>query len=79
MKTAKLLYLLGLVVPFASAAPPAEPTDAFIYQLKESLVKVAVNTKSGGHGSVSYTHLDVYKRQSNMVALSTLTRLSNTS
>ena len=50
MKTAKLLYLLGLVVPFASATPPAEPTDAFIYQLKESLVKVAVNTKSGGHG-----------------------------
>jgi serine protease Do len=28
----------------------AEPTDAFIYQLKESIVKISSATKSGGHG-----------------------------
>ncbi len=27
-----------------------EPTDAFIYQLKESIVKISSSTKSGGHG-----------------------------
>lgn len=32
------------------AAPLAQPTDAFLYQLKESLVKVNTTTKSGGHG-----------------------------
>ncbi|HYN54829.1 MAG TPA: trypsin-like peptidase domain-containing protein [Methylotenera sp.] len=34
----------------ANAATLPEPTDAFIYKLKESLVKVSVATKSGGHG-----------------------------
>jgi serine protease Do len=33
-----------------SAAPLLEPTDEFLYQLKESLVKVNTTTKSGGHG-----------------------------
>jgi len=33
-----------------SAAAPPEPTEAFLYQLKESLVKVNTTTKSGGHG-----------------------------
>jgi hypothetical protein len=33
-----------------SAAAPPEPTDEFLYQLKESLVKVNTTTKSGGHG-----------------------------
>ncbi|HQC29410.1 MAG TPA: trypsin-like peptidase domain-containing protein [Methylotenera sp.] len=50
MNTAKFFYLSVLVMPLANAEPLAEPSDAFIYQLKESLVKVAVNTKSGGHG-----------------------------
>ncbi|MBA3696196.1 MAG: trypsin-like peptidase domain-containing protein [Methylotenera sp.] len=34
----------------ADAASLPEPTDALIYQLKESLVKVSTATKSGGHG-----------------------------
>jgi tetratricopeptide (TPR) repeat protein len=34
----------------ATAATLTEPTDAFLYQLKESLVKVNTTTKSGGHG-----------------------------
>ncbi|MDP3609613.1 MAG: tetratricopeptide repeat-containing serine protease family protein [Methylophilus sp.] len=33
-----------------SAAPLPEPTDEFLYRLKESLVKVNTTTKSGGHG-----------------------------
>ena len=33
-----------------AAAPLLEPTDEFLYQLKESLVKVNTTTKSGGHG-----------------------------
>jgi serine protease Do len=28
----------------------ADPSDAFIYQLKESIVKISSSTKSGGHG-----------------------------
>lgn len=34
----------------ASSASLPDPTDALIYQLKESLVKVSTATKSGGHG-----------------------------
>lgn len=34
----------------ATAGTLPEPTDALIYKLKESLVKVSVATKSGGHG-----------------------------
>ena len=34
----------------AQAAQLPEPSDALIYQLKESLVKVSIATKSGGHG-----------------------------
>ena len=33
-----------------SAATLPDPTDEFLYQLKESLVKVNTTTKSGGHG-----------------------------
>ncbi|MEO7343282.1 MAG: serine protease, partial [Methylotenera sp.] len=40
----------GTMVFDAKAATLPEPTDAFIYKLKESLVKVSVATKSGGHG-----------------------------
>ncbi len=40
----------GTMVFDAKAAALPEPTDAFIYKLKESLVKVSVATKSGGHG-----------------------------
>ncbi|MGB2831952.1 MAG: trypsin-like peptidase domain-containing protein [Methylotenera sp.] len=55
MKPAKLALWLSFFTPLIYpqalfAQPLAEPTDALIYQLKESLVKVAVNTKSGGHG-----------------------------
>ncbi|HOY69672.1 MAG TPA: trypsin-like peptidase domain-containing protein [Methylotenera sp.] len=51
MKLASLrAWTLLFAVQVAQAQPVAEPSDAFIYQLKESLVKVAVNTKSGGHG-----------------------------
>lgn len=32
------------------AAPQAQPSDAFIYELKQSLVKVNTSTRSGGHG-----------------------------
>ncbi len=54
MKLAHFLYLFSLASFFAgaetNATPMAEPTDAFIYQLKQSLVKVTVTTKNGGHG-----------------------------
>lgn len=45
-----LAIWLCLGVVNAKAASQAEPSDAFIYQLKESLVKVNTTTKSGGHG-----------------------------
>lgn len=32
------------------AEPLAEPSDAFLYELKGSMVKVTTTTKSGGHG-----------------------------
>lgn len=41
---------MGTMAFKADAAALPEPTDAFIYKLKESLVKVSVSTKSGGHG-----------------------------
>lgn len=46
------LLLSGMlsIASLANAAALPEPTDAFIYQLKESLVKVNTTTKSGGHG-----------------------------
>ena len=34
----------------AHAGQLPDPSDALIYQLKESLVKVSIATKSGGHG-----------------------------
>ncbi|HSI43969.1 MAG TPA: trypsin-like peptidase domain-containing protein [Methylotenera sp.] len=45
------LAVIVLTASFhANSASLPEPTDAFIYQLKESLVKVSTATKSGGHG-----------------------------
>ena len=51
MKLASLrAWTLLFTVQLAQAQPLAEPSDALIHQLKESLVKVTVKTKSGGHG-----------------------------
>ena len=38
-----------IAFPLIASALP-EPTDEFIHKLKESLVKISVATKSGGHG-----------------------------
>ena len=45
-----VVALLSLIVCHVQAAQQPDPTDALIYQLKESLVKVNTATKSGGHG-----------------------------
>jgi serine protease Do len=52
LKTLVLLVSFAMLsmLNLANAAALPEPTDAFIYQLKESLVKVNTTTKSGGHG-----------------------------
>ncbi len=51
MKLANLrVCILFFAVQIAQAQPLAEPSDVLIHQLKESLVKVTVKTKSGGHG-----------------------------
>lgn len=50
MQTIIPLVGLSLLSFQLNAAPIAEPSDAFLYQLKESLVKVNTTTKSGGHG-----------------------------
>ena len=47
--SALLIMCLCFCVKSVAATLPA-PTDAFIYGLKESIVKVNVTTKSGGHG-----------------------------
>lgn len=43
-------WSLLLMANIANAVSLPEPTDALIYKLKESLVKVNTTTKSGGHG-----------------------------
>lgn len=43
-----VLFLLMASTSYAEHMPA--PTDEFLYQLKQSLVKVATTTKSGGHG-----------------------------
>lgn len=45
-----LVFSLLCVAQNVQAETLAEPSDALIYQLKESLVKISVATKSGGHG-----------------------------
>jgi serine protease Do len=45
-----LSFAMSSMLNVANAAASPEPSDAFIYQLKESLVKVNTTTKSGGHG-----------------------------
>jgi serine protease Do len=45
-----LSFAMLFMTILANAAVRPEPTDTFIYQLKESLVKVNTTTKSGGHG-----------------------------
>lgn len=42
------IFLLPITINVQAALP--EPSDALIYKLKESLVKVNTTTKSGGHG-----------------------------
>ncbi|OZA05906.1 MAG: hypothetical protein B7X95_04810 [Methylophilaceae bacterium 17-44-8] len=44
------LICMSLWTVSISAEPQLAPTDEFLYQLKESLVKVNTTTKSGGHG-----------------------------
>lgn len=43
-----VLFLLVATASYADDLPA--PTDDFLYELKQSLVKVATTTKSGGHG-----------------------------
>lgn len=52
LKTFALLFgfVMSSFFNLANAAASPEPSDALIYQLKESLVKVNTTTKSGGHG-----------------------------
>lgn len=57
MRSIRLLFFpflaltaLALFSTYVYSAELAEPSDAFIYQLKESLVKISTATKSGGHG-----------------------------
>lgn len=50
MKTTQWLGLLCFLSTLAYAEPDAEPTDALLFTLKESMVKVVTTTKSGGHG-----------------------------
>jgi serine protease Do len=53
LKTVIFILLLLCQCAFARdtvVLPSKEPSDAFLYQLKESLVKVSSTTKSGGHG-----------------------------
>jgi len=45
-----ILICLLYSAQIASAQPLAEPSDALIYQLKASMVKIGTTTKSGGHG-----------------------------
>lgn len=44
------LSLALFSVSMANAQALPEPSDALIYQLKESMVKIGTTTKSGGHG-----------------------------
>lgn len=50
MKTIIILLGLALCSIQVNAEVLSEPTQEFLYQLKESLVKVNTTTKSGGHG-----------------------------
>ncbi|MGQ0443006.1 MAG: trypsin-like peptidase domain-containing protein [Methylophilaceae bacterium] len=54
MRVAKSVLLFSFISLNAYAEALVEkglePSDAFLYQLKESLVKVSTTTKSGGHG-----------------------------
>lgn len=51
LKLVRVFILCILAIAnIANAVPLPEPSDAFIYALKESLVKVNTTTKSGGHG-----------------------------
>lgn len=50
MKLANIALLLSIISHSAHAVTLAEPTDEFLYKLKDSLVKVVTATKSGGHG-----------------------------
>ncbi len=46
-----LPVIAGLcIAKIVIAEPLAEPSDAFLYELKGSMVKVTTTTKSGGHG-----------------------------
>jgi len=45
-----ILICLLFSAQIAYAQPLAEPSDALIYQLKASMVKIGTTTKSGGHG-----------------------------
>lgn len=44
------LYSAQGIAQDSAVFPSAEPSDAFLYQLKESIVKVSNTMKSGGHG-----------------------------
>lgn len=50
MKYIHILALSCLFVGHAKAGALPEPTEEFLYNLKQSMVKIGTTTKSGGHG-----------------------------
>lgn len=50
MKHLNLLALLSLISCNLQADTLPEPTEEFLYNLKQSMVKIGTTTKSGGHG-----------------------------
>ena len=50
MKRLVFAFISALICYPVFAEPLPEPTDAFLYELKGSMVKVTTTTKSGGHG-----------------------------
>jgi len=50
MKNINLLMSLVLLSTSLQAATLPEPTEEFLHNLKQSMVKIGTTTKSGGHG-----------------------------
>jgi serine protease Do len=50
MKNINSLLLLSFFCGHLQANPLPEPTEALLYDLKQSMVKIGTTTKSGGHG-----------------------------
>lgn len=50
MRVSSVLLFFCLGISNAQAEQPTEPDDRFLFELRESLVKVSTATKSGAHG-----------------------------